>query len=53
MHRTHCASGSSGSASGIFPPEPPGPGEADFEAITRYFQPPAEDEGFDVIGHER
>jgi predicted kinase len=27
--------------------------EAEFEAITRYFQPPAEDERFNVVRHER
>ena len=27
--------------------------DADFEAISRYFQPPSEDEKFNVIRHER
>ena len=27
--------------------------EAEFEAITQYFQPPSEDEGFNVVRHER
>ena len=27
--------------------------DADFEAITVYFQPPSEDEGFNVVRHER
>jgi predicted kinase len=27
--------------------------EAEFDAITAYFRPPAEDEGFHVIRHER
>ena len=27
--------------------------DAEFEAITAYFQPPSEDEGFTVIRHER
>lgn len=27
--------------------------DAEFEAITVYFQPPSEDEGFNVIRHER
>lgn len=27
--------------------------DAEFEAVTVYFQPPAEDEGFNVIRHER
>ena len=27
--------------------------EAEFEAITAYFQPPAEDEGFNVVRHPR
>ena len=27
--------------------------EAEFEAITRYFQSPSEDEGFNVVRHER
>jgi predicted kinase len=27
--------------------------EAEFEAVTAYFQPPADDEGFTVVRHER
>lgn len=27
--------------------------EAEFEAITQYFQPPSEDEGFNVVRHQR
>jgi hypothetical protein len=27
--------------------------DADFEAITAYFQPPTEDENFNVVRHER
>jgi hypothetical protein len=27
--------------------------EADFEAVTAYFQPPSEDENFNVVRHER
>jgi predicted kinase len=27
--------------------------EAEFDAITAYFQPPADDEGFNVVRHER
>ncbi len=27
--------------------------DADFDAITVYFQPPSEDEGFNVVRHER
>jgi hypothetical protein len=27
--------------------------DAEFEAITAYFQPPSEDEGFNVVRHER
>jgi predicted kinase len=27
--------------------------DADFEAISAYFQPPTEDERFDVVRHER
>jgi predicted kinase len=27
--------------------------EAEFDAITRYFQPPADDEGFNVVRHAR
>jgi hypothetical protein len=27
--------------------------EAEFEAITAYFRPPSEDEGFNVIHHAR
>jgi fido (protein-threonine AMPylation protein) len=35
---------------------PPGTGwttDADFDAITAYFEPPAADEGFNVLHHER
>ena len=35
------------------PPGSPWTTDADFDAITRYFQPPAEEEGFTVISHER
>lgn len=31
----------------------PWTGDADFEAITAYFQPPTEDENFNVVRHER
>jgi hypothetical protein len=27
--------------------------DADFEAITVYFQPPSEEEGFNVVHHKR
>ena len=27
--------------------------EAEFEAITKFFQPPTADEGFNIIRHER
>ena len=27
--------------------------EAEFHAVTRYFQPPTEDEGFNIVRHER
>jgi predicted kinase len=27
--------------------------DAEFEAITAYFQPPADDEGYNVVRHER
>jgi hypothetical protein len=27
--------------------------DADFEAVTAYFQPPSEDENFNVVHHER
>jgi predicted kinase len=27
--------------------------EAEFEAITRYFQPPSDDEGFNIVRHKR
>jgi predicted kinase len=27
--------------------------DAEFEAITAYFQPPSEDEGFNIVRHER
>jgi predicted kinase len=35
------------------PPGTPWTTEAEFDAITSYFQPPAADEGFNVIRHER
>ncbi len=35
------------------PPGSPWTTEAEFEAITLYFQPPSEDEGFNVVRHER
>ena len=35
------------------PPGAPWTTEAEFEAITAYFQPPSESEGFNVVRHER
>ena len=35
------------------PADAPWTTEAEFEAITVYFQPPAEDEGFNVVRHRR
>jgi len=35
------------------PPDAPWTTDAEFEAITVYFQPPSEDEGFNVVRHER
>ena len=35
------------------PPGAPWTTDAEFEAITGYFQPPSEDEGFNVVHHER
>jgi len=35
------------------PPGTPWTTEAEFEAMTVYFQPPSEDEGFNVVRHER
>lgn len=35
------------------PPGAPWTTDAEFEAITVYFQPPSEDEGFNVVRHER
>ena len=35
------------------PPGTPWTTEAEFEAITAYFQPPSEDEHFNVVRHER
>lgn len=35
------------------PPESAWTTDAEFEAITAYFQPPSEDEGFNVVRHER
>jgi predicted kinase len=36
-----------------FDPGTPWTRDADFEAITAYFQPPTEDENFNVVRHER
>lgn len=35
------------------PPGAPWTTDAEFDAITVYFQPPSEDEGFNVVRHER
>jgi predicted kinase len=35
------------------PPGAPWTTEAGFEAVTAYFQPPSESEGFNVVRHER
>ena len=35
------------------PPGAPWTTEAEFEAVTEYFQPPSENEGFNVVRHER
>jgi len=35
------------------PPGTPWTTEAEFEAVTAYFQPPSGDEGFTVVRHER
>ena len=35
------------------PPGTPWTRDADFDAVTAYFQPPGNDEGFNVIRHER
>ena len=35
------------------PPGVPWTTEAEFDAITSYFQPPSADEGFNVVRHER
>ncbi len=35
------------------PPGAPWTTDAEFEAITAYFQPPSEDEGFNVVRHQR
>ena len=35
------------------PPGTPWTSEAEFDAITAYFQPPADDEGFTIVRHER
>ena len=35
------------------PPGTPWTTDAEFEAITAYFEPPSGDEGFNVIRHER
>jgi predicted kinase len=35
------------------PPGSPFTSEAEFEAVTKYFQPPAAEEGFNVVTHSR
>jgi predicted kinase len=35
------------------PPGAPWTTEAEFDAVTAYFQPPSADEGFNVVRHER
>jgi predicted kinase len=35
------------------PPETRWTGEAEFRAVTAYFEPPAAEEGFNVVRHER
>jgi len=35
------------------PPGTPWTTDAEFETVTVYFQPPSEDEGFNVVRHER
>ena len=35
------------------PPGDPWTTDAEFDAVTAYFQPPSEDEGFNVVRHER
>jgi predicted kinase len=35
------------------PPDTPWTGEAEFQAVTAYFEPPAADERFNVVRHER
>ncbi len=35
------------------PPGAPWTTQAEFDAVTAYFQPPTEDEGFNVVHHER
>ena len=35
------------------PPDSPWTGEAEFQAVTAWFEPPAVEEGFHVVRHER
>lgn len=35
------------------PPDSPWTGEAEFQAVTAFFEPPAAEEGFNVVRHER
>ena len=35
------------------PPGAPWTTDAEFDAVTAYFQPPSDDEGFNVVRHER
>ena len=37
----------------LLPPGTPWTTEAEFDAVTAYFQPPSEDEKFNVVRHER
>jgi hypothetical protein len=49
---TPCVRVSSGSDKSL-PPGAPWTTDAEFDAITAYFQPPSGDEGFNVVRHER
>ena len=48
-----CASVSSGPAAPNLPDGAPWTTDAEFDAVTAYFQPPSVDEGFHVVRHER
>jgi hypothetical protein len=51
-HLTPCVNVSFASEAGL-PAGTPSTSEAEFEAITAYFQPPSDGKQFNVVRHER